>query len=206
MCEVNKFQIIELTEQTSCRKEEFIIRVNPIEFNIRNLSYVIRPANENDAKNLSEVRLQIDSETENMDREQGEAYIDEVGFKQLIKKDTASDHNLFLVCESNGNIIGFSRCEGNQLKRMSHKVEFGVCVLKDFWGYGIGTNLLKETIRWADTNEIKKITLNVLETNEKAMMLYKNYGFEEEGLLKKDKLLSDGNYYNTVIMGRFNEQ
>ncbi|MCZ8541407.1 Protein N-acetyltransferase, RimJ/RimL family [Psychrobacillus psychrodurans] len=185
-------------------KEEFTIRENPIDFNIRNRSYVIRLAKEDDAKNLSEVRLQIDSETENMDREKGEAYIDEVGFRQLIKEDTESDHNLFLVCESNGSIVGFSRCEGNQLKRMSHKVEFGVCVLKDFWGYGIGTNFLKETIRWADTNNIKKITLNVLETNEKAIMLYKKYGFKEEGLLKMDKLLSDGNYYNTVIMGRFN--
>ncbi|WP_456279402.1 N-acetyltransferase family protein [Bacillus sp. AK128] len=181
------------------------MRLNPIEFHISNLSYVIRLAKENDAKNLSEVRLQIDGETENMDREKGEAYIDEVGFKHLIKEDTESPYNLFLVCETNGEIVGFSRCEGNQLKRMSHKVEFGVCVLKDFWGYGIGTNLLRETIRWADTNEIKKITLNVLETNEKAIMLYKNHGFEVEGVLKKDKLLSDGNYYNTVIMGRLNE-
>ncbi|MEH7246074.1 GNAT family N-acetyltransferase [Neobacillus niacini] len=181
------------------------MRVNLIEFDIRNLSYTIRSAKENDAKNLSEIRLQIDGETENMDREKGEAYIDEIGFKQLIKKDTESVHNLFLVCEANRRIVGFSRCEGNQLKRMSHKVEFGVCVLKDFWGYGIGTNFLKETIRWADSNEIKKITLNVLETNKKAIQLYKNYGFEEEGILKKDKLLSDGKYYNTVIMGRFNE-
>ena len=43
-----------------------------------------------------------------MDREKGEAYIDEVGFRQLIKEDTESDHNLFLVCESNGSIVGFS--------------------------------------------------------------------------------------------------
>ena len=50
------------------------------------------------------------------------------------------------------------------------------------------------------------MTLNVLETNEKARMLYKNYGFEEEGVLKKDKLLSDGKYYNTVIMGRFSDK
>lgn len=35
-------------------------------------------------------------------------------------------------------------------------------------------------------------------------MLYKKYGFGVEGLLKKDKLLSDGNYYNTLVMGRFN--
>lgn len=184
---------------------DFLMRVNQNEFFNKNISYIIRSAIEKDAKNLSEVGVQIDGETEYMDREKGEAYIDEIGFKQLIKEDTESAHNLFLVCEVNGRIVGLSRCEGNQLKRMSHKVEFGVCVLKDFWGYGIGTKLLEETIKWADTNEIKKITLYVLENNEKAIMLYKKYGFEEEGLLKKDKLLSDGKYYNTVVMGRFND-
>ena len=90
------------------------------------------------------------------------------------------------------------------MKRTSHKVEFGVCVLKEFWGHGIGQNLLKESIHWADANGIKKITLNVLETNDKAIKLYQKYGFEVEGILKKDKILSDGNYYNTILMGRIN--
>ncbi|WP_082195473.1 GNAT family N-acetyltransferase [Bacillus testis] len=132
------------------------MRINEKEFYVRNLRYIIRLANENDAKNLSEVRVQIDGETENMDREKGEAYIDELGFKQLIKEDTETSNNLFWVCETNGKIVGFSRCQGNVLKRMAHKVEYGICVLIDFWGYSIGTNLLKETIRWSDTNQIKK--------------------------------------------------
>ena len=54
-------------------------------------------------------------------------------------------------------------------------------------------------------SKIKKMTLNVLETNEKAILLYKKLGFELEGVLKNDKLLSDGNYYHTVVMGRFND-
>jgi len=45
--------------------------------------------------------------------------------------------------------------------------------------------------------------LSVLETNDKAIKLYEKYGFETEGILKKDKRLSDGNYYNTVLMGKF---
>jgi ribosomal protein S18 acetylase RimI-like enzyme len=180
------------------------MKVNQKEFFIHHLRYHVRSAIEKDAKNLSEVRLQIDGETENLDREKGEAYIDESGFKQIIKNDTESSSNLFLVAEVNGRIVGFSRCEGNKLKRSSHKVEFGVCVLKEYWGYGIGRNFLEESIQWADSNGIKKITLNVLETNDKAIKLYKKYGFEVEGVLKKDKLLSDGKYYNTILMGRFN--
>jgi ribosomal protein S18 acetylase RimI-like enzyme len=77
---------------------------------------------------------------------------------------------------------------------------------QDFWGYGIGKNLMKETISWADANGIKKIVLNgVVETNEKAIELYKRLGFEIEGLMKNDRILSDGKYYNTYMLGRFKE-
>ncbi|MFW0912211.1 hypothetical protein B16_003362 len=41
-----------------------------------------------------------------------------------------------------------------------------------------------------------------METNQKAIRLYEHYGFEIEGLLKKDKRLADGMYYDTVVMGR----
>ncbi|MDP4085292.1 MAG: GNAT family N-acetyltransferase [Bacillota bacterium] len=181
------------------------MRILQKEFYIHPLHYIIRSAKEDDAKNLSEVRLQIDGETENLDREKGEAYIDGSGFKRIIKDDTESPNNLFLIAEVNGRIVGFSRCEGSKLKRSSHKVEFGVCVLKDYWGYGIGKNLLNESILWADINEVKKITLNVLETNKKAIRLYKGFDFEVEGILKKDKKLSDGDYYNTILMARFKD-
>lgn len=174
------------------------------EFNMNGIGYTIRTAIKDDAKELSKVRLLIDGETENLDREQGEAFIDIPGFEQLIKSDTENTKNLFLVATVQDKIVGFSRCEGNHLKRFSHKVEFGVCVLKDFWGYSIGKNLLKESISWADTNGIKKITLNVLETNSKAIELYKKFGFEIEGILKNDKILSGGNYYHTIMMARFN--
>lgn len=43
------------------------------EFTVKGLSYSIRSAVQSDARYLSEVRLQIDGETENMDRERGEA-------------------------------------------------------------------------------------------------------------------------------------
>jgi RimJ/RimL family protein N-acetyltransferase len=179
--------------------------INKQEFFVNGLNYTVRSAIEKDAKELSELRLQIDGETENLDREKGEAFIDIPGFERIIKADTENRRNLFLVAEVHDRIVGFSRCEGILLKRFNHKVEFGICILKEFWGYRMGENLLKESVSWADSNGIKKITLHVLETNEKAIKLYKKLGFEIEGILKKDRILSDGNYYSTIIMGRFKE-
>lgn len=176
--------------------------INKQEFNVKEINYTIRSAISTDARVLSDLRVQIDGETENLDREQGEGYIDALGFEQLIDADTDNPKNLFLVALVDDRIVGFSRCEGNPLARIAHKVEFGICVLQEYWGYGIGSNLLQESISWADSSNILKITLNVLETNDSAIRLYTKLGFEIEGILKKDKILSDGKFYNTIVMGR----
>lgn len=181
------------------------MRMEPQQFTRNGVSYTIRSAEPADAQELSEVRLQIDGETENLDRVRGEAYLDAEGFAQLIQRDTSNDTNLFLVAVVQGRIAGFSRCEGNALQRLAHKVEFGIGVLQEYWGYGIGSNLLQTSITWADSSGIRKMSLYVLETNSSAINLYSKLGFKVEGNLQKDKLLSDGNYYNTVVMGRWSE-
>ena len=174
-------------------------------FQVKGLDYCIRSAEIQDAAQLEKVRLQVDGETENMDRERGEAYLDEAVFKRLIQEDAKSSRNLFLLAEAEGQIAGFSRCEGSPLKRSAHQVEFGVGVLKQYWGYRMGRKLLESSIEWADGQGIKKISLKVLESNEKAIVLYKQCGFKVEGTLKMDKRLADGNYYDTVVMGRIHK-
>lgn len=180
--------------------------IETTEYSVKGLEYIIRSAKVEDATKLSELRVLIDGETENLNREQGEGYISCVGFENLIKEDSQSKKNIFLVTEIDNKIVAYSRCEGSELKRFSHKVEFGIGVLKKSWGYGIGTNMLRKSIHWADTNDIKKIILSgVVETNERAIKIYKDLGFEVEGVLKKDRILSDGNYYNSLIMARFRD-
>ncbi|MCP8968545.1 GNAT family N-acetyltransferase [Ectobacillus ponti] len=176
------------------------------EVHAKGLRYTIRSAVEQDAGALSQLRLQIDGETENMDRERGEAYIDPAGFAGIIAADASHPRRLLLVAEAEGRIIGYSRCAGPDLKRFLHKVEFGLGVLQEFWGHGIGKRLMTETISWADANDIQKIVLHgVLETNKHAIELYKRLGFEIEGFMKRDRILSDGKYYSTYIMARHKE-
>lgn len=173
------------------------------EYEIKGMQYTIRSAVEKDAVILCSLRVQLDGETENMDRESGEAYMDAADFKELIRMDTEKRNNLFLVAVVSGEIVGYCRCAGSELKRFSHQVEFGVCVAQSFWGYGIGRELLNLSLEWAEGNGIEKVTLKVLATNDKAIRLYEANGFEREGVLKRDRRHADGQYYDTVVMGRF---
>lgn len=181
------------------------MKITEDNFTVKEITYTIKSPTNRDAKALSDLRLQIDGETENLDRISGEGYIDATSFEEIIKIDNENERNLFLVATVNNQIIGYSRCLGNPLKRFNHNVELGLCVLKEFWSYQIGKNLLMQSIKWADNNHVKKINLRVTETNSRAIRLYQKFGFEIEGILKRDKLLSDGIYYNTIMMARFKE-
>lgn len=169
----------------------------------KNLTWVLRCPQKCDAAELSELRVRIDGETEYLDREPGEDLLTPEDFEKLIYEDSEDKRSLFLVAKADGRIVGFARCIGSKLNRFKHKADFGICILKEYWGYGIGKAILENILMWADNNGIEKIALTVVETNAKAIKLYKRYGFKEEGLLMKDRIHKDGSYYNTVIMGRF---
>lgn len=171
----------------------------------KSLTWVLRCPTKNDAIELSELRVKIDGETENLDRESGECLLTPEDFTTLIHDDSIAEKAIFLLAEAEGKIVGFARCVGSKLTRFRHKAEFGICILKEYWGHGIGRMLLENILAWADNSGIEKISLNVVQTNTKAIQLYQKYGFVEEGLLIKDRIHRDGNYYNTVIMGRLSK-
>ncbi|WP_105615059.1 GNAT family N-acetyltransferase [Vallitalea okinawensis] len=172
----------------------------------RNFSWTLRCPTKSDAYELSQLRVKIDEETDYLDREPGEGILSPEDFQSLIHEDTSTDNNLFLIAEVDNKIVGFTRCAGNTLHRFRHKAEFGICILREYWGNGIGRELLSNLLKWTDHAGIEKITLTVVEDNTKAIQLYKQYGFVEEGLLIKDRKHSDGHYYNTVVMGRISSQ
>ena len=168
----------------------------------KNLTWILRCPTKYDAIELSELRIKIDGETENLDRESGEGLLTPEDFEKLIYEDSIAKKTIFLVAEVEGEIIGFDRCVGSKLSRFVHRAEFGICIAKGYWGQGIGKILIENILSWADTVGIEKISLTVVQTNTKAIQLYKRYGFLEEGLLIKDRIHKDGKYYNSVIMAK----
>ncbi|WP_238649891.1 GNAT family N-acetyltransferase [Paenibacillus piscarius] len=178
------------------------MRIEAQTFEHKGLCYTIRSAVHEDAGLLSALRLQVDGETEYLDRVPGEGFMDPEAWAALIAEDTHYSRNLCLVADVQGRLAGFARCEGSELLRLAHRAEFGVGVLREFWGYGIGRSLLQQAVCWADQERLEKLSLQVLETNDKAIRLYHSLGFEVEGVLRRDKRLADGQFYNTVVMGR----
>lgn len=113
-------------------------------------------------------------------------------------------NHLILVAVLGGEIIGMLDFSNGHRQRIAHTGEFGMSVAKDFRGQGIGSLLLSALFEWATNNKtIEKINLSVHSNNERAIALYKKMGFEIEGVRKKDLKYKDGQYIDTVVMGKF---
>ncbi|MCU9811577.1 GNAT family N-acetyltransferase [Paraclostridium sp. AKS81] len=109
--------------------------------------------------------------------------------------------NVLIIIED--EIIGIASITSVQKERMKHNGTLGISIRKKYWGIGLGSEIMAYLIDWAKSNKItKKINLLVREDNIRGVKLYKKFGFEKEGLLKKD-ICVNGVYYNTIAMGLY---
>jgi len=163
---------------------------------------LVREANENDAKEILEHMELVVSESDFLLSEPDEIDWDIEREKKIIKMYRESKNDLFLVAEFDGKVVGMLNFRGGKRRRVKHKGEFGISVRKKYWGLGIGSALLNTLILWAKKVGIKKIQLEVVDGNERAINLYLKYGFEIEGR-KKRAVFKDGIYIDLIIMGRW---
>jgi RimJ/RimL family protein N-acetyltransferase len=113
-------------------------------------------------------------------------------------------NHIILIAEMNSKIVGLLDFSNGHRQRIAHTGEFGMSVDKTLRDQGIGSLLLQVLIEWTTQNTtIEKIGLNVHSNNERAIALYKKMGFEVEGIRKRDLKYGDGQYVDTVVMGRF---
>ena len=60
-------------------------------------------------------------------------------------------------------------------KRMEHIGEIGISILKQYWGYGLGSILMEELIRWAhESHVIRRLELTVQDRNQRSSCHIKN--------------------------------
>ncbi len=93
--------------------------------------------------------------------------------------------------------IGFSHPTG--LKSNEHVYDINIAVYPGYQKRGIGKRLMEEIKRTARHNGVRKLSLRVLETNEKAIAFYGSCGFIVQGRLVEEFLLN-GRYVDDILM------
>jgi len=118
-----------------------------------------------------------------------------------IAKTNARDNALFLVAVAGGEIVGGLTFSAGTRPRLRHSGEFGVSVLREWWGRGVARALLETLLAWArEGGVVRKVNLRVRADNERAIALYERLGFMREGRMTRD-LFVDGVFHDTLLMG-----
>jgi RimJ/RimL family protein N-acetyltransferase len=77
---------------------------------------------------------------------------------------------------------------------------------RDFWGKGYGTDALRVLLRYAfDELNLYRVSLSVLEGNERAMRSYEKCGFRYEGRERR-VWAYDGRRWDEIYMGLLREE
>ena len=121
--------------------------------------------------------------------------------RDWIRRLLENERETIFVAEINGEVIGWIGFQSENRKRMSHKGSFGMMIRKNYRGKGIGKELIKALLEWAEANPfIEKVSLGVFSTNQRAISLYKKMGFVEEGRKIKEFKMSEREYVDDIIM------
>jgi len=120
--------------------------------------------------------------------------------KRLAGNDPSTSYQL--VAEVDGKVVGMAGLHWSPRARIRHVAGLGMFVHDAYQGRGIGKALMGAIVEAADKwLNVVRIELEVYTDNERAIKLYRSFGFEVEGT-KKMNAYRDGKYVNSLVMGR----
>lgn len=166
-----------------------------------NENCVIRSCDENDAEKLIEVNLKTREETDFLLSYPEEFVLTVEDEREFLKSFCESDNSVRICAETGGKLVGSAGIErvGNRIKN-SHRAYFGIGVIKEYWGIGIGKALTLACIECAKSAGYKQLELDVISDNTSAYNLYKSVGFVEYGKNPKGFCTKDGKYQELILM------
>lgn len=162
---------------------------------------IIRRATRNDANGIVECINKISSESDFLTFGKGEFVINIEQEEKFLEDILRQNNAIFVVVEINSKIVGTLSFSGGERPRISHTGELSISILEEYWGNGIGTELIKYLIDWCkQSGVIRKINLQVRNDNFSAIHIYKKLGFTEEGVITRF-LQVNGILYDGLFMG-----
>lgn len=158
---------------------------------------VLRRPTEEDAAAMIEYLNIVGGESDNLLFGAGEFRLNEEQEREYIKRVNSSPNTLMVIGLIDNKIISVSQIDSPMRKRIAHNTDLSISVKKEYWGMGIGSQVMGTLIDYAEKNEvIKNISLGVKGSNTKAKTLYEKFGFKVVGVHK--------NFFN--INGEFDDE
>jgi RimJ/RimL family protein N-acetyltransferase len=164
---------------------------------------IIRQAVEKDAQQFAELIHKVESTTNYMLFEPGERKANPENQRKMIHAFSEEENSAIFLCEMDSELVGYLMAKGGFAKRNRHSVYLVIGILEECRGQGIGSKLFGELEPWARKQNIHRLELTVIATNQHALALYKKMGFEIEGTKRNSLKINDefvDEYYMSKLL------
>ena len=143
---------------------------------------LVRNAVASDARALRETTQCAHAQTDYLLSYPDEQSVDDEQEARSLEETERSDNEVELVAILDGRIVGSAGITAvGGRRKVVHRARFGISILKEHWGLGIGRVLMESCIDCARRAGYTQLELEVVADNERAVSLYRRAGFEEYG-------------------------
>ena len=143
---------------------------------------LVRNAVASDARALRDIMQRTHAETDYLLSCPDEQGTDVEREARSLAEMERSDNEVELVAVLDGRIVGSAGVTAvGSRRKVVHRARFGISVLQEYWGLGIGRLLMEASIDCARRAGYTQLELEVVAGNERAVSLYRRAGFEEYG-------------------------
>lgn len=126
--------------------------------------------------------------------------------EERIARDIADGLGLRIVAERHGELVGWLKLDPGRYASVARTARLQMGVGRAHRGRGIGAELLRSAIAWAEGGALDRIEIFVRENNPRAIALYRRFGFVEEGRMRRRVRLPDGRRVDDIVLGRLCER
>lgn len=162
---------------------------------------VLRNAAQQDGEAVLRVFMATHAETDYL-----LSYPDEITFTAdgegaYLQEKTDSPDEIEILAEVDGKAVGLAgivRLDNHVKTR--HRATFGVSILQEYWGLGIGRALTKACVECAEAAGYLQLELDVVAENKGAVALYESEGFTEYGRNPRGFLSRHTGWQTLILM------
>lgn len=123
--------------------------------------------------------------------------------KEIVQKHFDHPDKVMIVPRVDGRIVGMMNFGVGMRNRIAHWGSFGMSLLPEFTGRGIGRIMLETLLDWAAAHpRVETVRLQVHARNTNAIALYHSCGFTDEGRESRGVKFVDGTYDDVISMAK----
>jgi RimJ/RimL family protein N-acetyltransferase len=162
---------------------------------------IIQPITASEGAELNQLLKKIESESHNMLYDPGERTTSDQEQTAFIERMAKNARSTILVARDADQLVGFIAIMGENLNKKFHSRYIAMGVLDEFKGKKIGSRLMEAAIAFCKEQQVTRMELTVVASNERAIKLYQKYGFELEGT-KRQSLKIQGKLADEFYMAK----